>query len=153
MHDRPDPGLPSNAKAMENFGSPGLLRSRGRGGRASPPFSSPWGWLSFATGDAWNLPSQATGVVGVPSGQSSRRDQRTGTGPFNWLARVCAWDELTPMCNTTSEPHTPHTPHLDSKTTKTTKNTTTPPHHAICLKGDHFIVVAQLCVAPAGSRC
>ena len=36
---------------------------RGRGGRASPPFSSPWGWLSSAH-DAWNLPSERTGVGG-----------------------------------------------------------------------------------------
>ena len=34
------------------------------------------------TGDAWNLPSEGTGVVDFPAGQSSRRDQCTGTGPF-----------------------------------------------------------------------
>ena len=36
----------------------------------------------FAPGDAWNLLSEATGVRGFPAGQSSRRDQCTGTGPF-----------------------------------------------------------------------
>ena len=36
----------------------------------------------FAPGDAWNLPSEATGVGVFPAGQSSRRDQCTGTGPF-----------------------------------------------------------------------
>ena len=36
----------------------------------------------FAPGDAWNLHSEATGVGGFPAGQSSRRDQCTGTGPF-----------------------------------------------------------------------
>ena len=34
------------------------------------------------TGDAWNLPSEGTGVGLFPAGQSSRRDQCTGTGPF-----------------------------------------------------------------------
>ena len=36
----------------------------------------------FALGDAWNLPSEGTGVGVFPAGQSSRRDQCTGTGPF-----------------------------------------------------------------------
>ena len=36
----------------------------------------------FAPGDAWNLPSEGTGVGVFPAGQSSRREQCTGTGPF-----------------------------------------------------------------------
>ena len=37
----------------------------------------------FAPGDAWNLPSEGKGVGSfVPAGQSSRRDQCTGTDPF-----------------------------------------------------------------------
>ena len=34
------------------------------------------------TGDAWNLPSEATGVGLLPAGQSSRRGWRTGAGPI-----------------------------------------------------------------------
>ena len=41
------------------------------------------------TWDAWNLPSEGTGVGGFPAGQSSRRDQCTGTGPFSLAACVC----------------------------------------------------------------
>ena len=36
----------------------------------------------FVLRDAWNLPSEGTGVGVFPAGQSSRRDQCTGTGPF-----------------------------------------------------------------------
>ena len=36
----------------------------------------------FALGDAWNLPWEGKGVGFFPAGQSSRRDQCTGTGPF-----------------------------------------------------------------------
>ena len=37
----------------------------------------------FCTGEAWNLPSEGTGLgFFFPAGQSSRRDQCTGTGPF-----------------------------------------------------------------------
>ena len=35
----------------------------------------------FAPGNAWNLLSEATGA-GVPAGQSSRGERRTGAGPF-----------------------------------------------------------------------
>ena len=34
------------------------------------------------TGEAWNMPSEGTGLGGFPAGQSSRRGQCTGTGPF-----------------------------------------------------------------------
>ena len=36
----------------------------------------------FALGDAWNLPSEGTGVGLFPAGQCSRRVQCTGTDPF-----------------------------------------------------------------------
>ena len=36
----------------------------------------------FCTGEAWNLPSEGTGLGVFPAGQSSRRDQCIGTGPF-----------------------------------------------------------------------
>ena len=36
----------------------------------------------FALGEAWNLPSEGTGVGLLSAGQSSRRDQCTGTGPI-----------------------------------------------------------------------
>ena len=37
----------------------------------------------FALGDAWNLPSEGTGVGLFPAGQSSRRGWCAGTSPFN----------------------------------------------------------------------
>ena len=45
-------------------------------------FSLAWAWMRFAPGDAWNLPSEGTGVVFFPAGQSSRRGWCTGTSPF-----------------------------------------------------------------------
>ena len=36
----------------------------------------------FVLRDAWNLSSEEKGVGVFPAGQSSRRDQCTGTGPF-----------------------------------------------------------------------
>ena len=54
----------------------------GEVGRTSQSFSSTWGWVRFAPGTPWNLPSEGTGVVVFPAGQSSQRDQCTGTGPF-----------------------------------------------------------------------
>ena len=42
--------MASNAKAMEKVASPILLRSGRRGGRASQPVSSPWGWLIMPPG-------------------------------------------------------------------------------------------------------
>ena len=36
----------------------------------------------FALRDAWNLSSEGKGVGVFPAGQSSRRDQSIGTGPF-----------------------------------------------------------------------
>ena len=81
VHDRPDPGLPT-PKAMEKVGSPGLFRSWERGGRASPPFSTPWGWLRSPLGTPGTC-SRRQQAHGVPAGQSSRRDQCAGTGPFN----------------------------------------------------------------------
>ena len=68
-----------------------------RRGKDCAPLPPEWGarWASLAffflalglavvcTGDAWNLLSEGTGVVFFPAGQSSRRDQCIGTGPFN----------------------------------------------------------------------
>ena len=34
--------------------------------RASQSFSSTWGWVIVCTGDAWNLPSEGTGVGSLP---------------------------------------------------------------------------------------
>ena len=49
--------------------------SEGVGSEVGEPriFSSTWGWVSFAPGDAWNLSSEGTGVGLLPAGQSSRR--------------------------------------------------------------------------------
>ena len=38
--------------------------------------------MIWATGDAWNLPSEGIGVGSFLAGQSSRRGQCAGTGPF-----------------------------------------------------------------------
>ena len=42
-------------------------------------FSSPWGWMRFAAGEAWNLPSE---------GQSGRRGWCSGTNTFKLGARA-----------------------------------------------------------------
>ena len=71
-----------NAEEMEKIASPFLRRRRGRGGRASQSFSSTWGWVRFCT---WRSLEPAFGgnrLRVFPAGQSSRRDRRTGTGPF-----------------------------------------------------------------------
>ena len=52
-------------------------------------FSSPWGWVRFALGDAWNLPSEGRGVGFFPAGESSRRGWCAGTSPLNSL-HACA---------------------------------------------------------------
>ena len=80
LHSIPDQGHPTPRrwKRLRSF----LRRSGGRGGRASQSFSSTWGWAMCATGDAWNLHSEGTGVGVFPAGQSSRKDQCTGTGSF-----------------------------------------------------------------------
>ena len=46
------------------------------------------------TGNAWDLPSEGTGVGFFPAGHSSRRDQCTGTGPFKFVASVCAYGQI-----------------------------------------------------------
>ena len=45
---------PRRGKRLRLPSSEGVGR---RGGRTSQSFSSTWGWVSFAPGDAWNLPS------------------------------------------------------------------------------------------------
>ena len=60
-HVNPDPGH-SMPRRWKRLRLPFLRRSGGRGGRASQSFSSPWGWVIFALGDAWNLLSEATAV-------------------------------------------------------------------------------------------
>ena len=62
--------------------------------RASQSFSSTWGWVRFAPGDAWNLPSEGTGVGLLPAGQSGRRGQCAGTGPFNSLHCARVWTDI-----------------------------------------------------------
>ena len=72
------------------------IQRRGDGNDCASLPPKEWGvrWASLAifflalglgevcTGDAWNLPSEGTGVGGFPAGQSSRRDWRAGVGPF-----------------------------------------------------------------------
>ena len=60
----------------------------------------------ICTGDAWNLPSEGTGVGFFSAGQSSRRDQCTGTGSFHLAACVCVYGQ-TCTYNTPSAPPPP----------------------------------------------
>ena len=80
----PDPGHPTPRRWKRL--RPPSSAGEGGGGCASQSFSSPWGWVNFCTGEAWNLPSEGTGLGGFPAGQSSRRDQCNGTGPFKLVA-------------------------------------------------------------------
>ena len=59
-----DPGH-STPRRWKRLRPPFLRRSGGKGGRASQSFSSPWGWVILHPGDAWNLHSEAAGVVGT----------------------------------------------------------------------------------------
>ena len=56
----PDPGHPT-PRRWKRLRRPSSGVG-GEGGRASQSFSSPGGWMRFATGDAWNLLSEETGV-------------------------------------------------------------------------------------------
>ena len=61
-HNISDPGHPTprSWKRLRSLSSEG---ERGEvGWRASQSFSSTWGWVIFCFGDAWNLPSEGTGV-------------------------------------------------------------------------------------------
>ena len=71
----------SNAEEMEKIALPS---SEGVGGEVGvlQSFSSTKGLGEVCTGDAWNLPSDGTGVGFFPAGQSSRRGWCTGTSPF-----------------------------------------------------------------------
>ena len=53
-----------------------LLSSEGVGGEVGVPRNL------FPRRGLGNLPSEGTGVRGFPAGQSSRKDQCIGTGPF-----------------------------------------------------------------------
>ena len=57
-------------------------RGDGKDCASLPP--KEWGvsWVSFAPGDAWNLPPEGTGVGLLLDGQTSRRDCCAGTSPF-----------------------------------------------------------------------
>ena len=88
---------------MENTAPPLLRRSGGEVGEPRNLFPRFGVGERFAPGDAWNLPSEGTGVGLFPAGQSSRRRWCAGTRPFNLVACV-RMDDQTPMCNTTSAP-------------------------------------------------
>ena len=98
-------------------GSQGIQRPGDGKDCALPGSSGPGGvrWACLAifflalglgevcTGDAWNLPFGGNRRSGVfPAGQSSRRDQRTGTGPFR-CTRVSLHEQ-------TRSPRTPSAP-------------------------------------------
>ena len=78
----PDP-VHSTPRRWKRLRSPSSVGEGGRSGRASQSFSSTWGWVMiFCT---WGRLEPALGGnrrSGVPAGQSSRRDRRTGAGPF-----------------------------------------------------------------------
>ena len=57
----PDPGH-STPRRWKRLPPPPPPKSWARGGRASQSFSSLWGWMRFAAGEAWNLPSEGTGL-------------------------------------------------------------------------------------------
>ena len=81
VHDRPDPGLPT-PKRWKRLAPPD---SSGAGREVGVPrhlFSTPWGWLRSPLGTPGTC-SRRQQAQGVPAGQSSRRDQCAGTGPFN----------------------------------------------------------------------
>ena len=92
VHLSPDPGHPTS-RSWKRLRPPS---SEGEGGEVGVPRS------------------EGTGV-GVPAGQSSRRDQCTGTGPFKFAACVCGVRVWTDM-------HVRH-----SVRTTTTTTTTSPP--------------------------
>ena len=80
-HVIPDPGHPP-PRRWKRLRPPS---SEGAGGEVGVPrnlFSSPWGWVIFCTGDAWNLPSEGTGVGVFRLVSPAKSGQRTGTGPF-----------------------------------------------------------------------
>ena len=81
FHGIPDQGHPT-PRRWKRLRSPS---SEGVGGEVGVPrnlFPRLGELGDFALGDAWNLPSEGTEVGVSPAGQSSRRDQCTGTGPF-----------------------------------------------------------------------
>ena len=58
--------------------------SVGVGGEvASQSFSSPWGWVRFAPGDAWNLPSEGTGGWGFRLVSSAEEAGALAPAQFN----------------------------------------------------------------------
>ena len=75
-HD-PDPGIQRRGDGKDCALLPPW--EWGGGGCASQSFSSTWGWVRFTLGDARNLPSEGTGVVGY--WLVSRRGWCTGTSP------------------------------------------------------------------------
>ena len=60
------------------------------------------------SGDAWNLPSEGTGVGVFPAGQSSRRGWCAGTSPFNSLHACARMDRHSCV---TPRPHNHHNYH------------------------------------------
>ena len=85
----------------------------------------------FAPGDAWNLHSEATGVVGCRLDSPSRRDRRNGAcSVLISCTRAPGWDRQ-PMCNTMSAPHPPQPPQRQQpqQPQKTTETTATTSNH------------------------
>ena len=71
-----------NAEEMEKIAPPLPPKERGVRWACLAIFFLALGLGDFAPGDAWNVPSEGTGVGVFPAGQSSRRGQFTGTDPF-----------------------------------------------------------------------
>ena len=79
----------------------------------------------FALRDAWKLPPEGTGVGGFPAGQSSRRDQCTGTGPFKLGAYMRAYQQRHACYSTVRTTTT--TFRLERRTRRTLKSEPPPP--------------------------
>ena len=109
----PDPGHPTPRRWKRL--RPPLLRRRGGTRWASlATFFLALGLDDVCTGDVWNLPSEGTGVGSFPAGQSSRRNQCTGTGPFLIRCNVVGAHGQTRASYIPSAPshqthHSPHT--------------------------------------------
>ena len=72
-------------------------------------FSSPWGWMRFAPGDAWNLPSKGTGV-----GFFQLVSPAEGSVHWQWhilisCTHAWTWPDRT-VCTTAPPSHTPLPP-------------------------------------------
>ena len=128
-----------NAEEMEKIALPFLQR---KVGRASQSFSSRWGWVRFCTGDAWNLPSEGTGVVGCRLVSPAEGTGALALARFRSVARSSrVWTDTRAVHTVRTTTTTPPSHH---------HHTTTPPWHfaqgrvALCREDTVF------CANPSG---